>query len=828
MRFLHVSVCLFLLYLFISVQLMSDEEHIELIGQLFPDFVPILHHHSVCKTRHCSKLSHEEKERIRKERNREMFNHAWLDDDEIALSGREYWLCYIEGQGTFCLLCKEFHKVNPQNKKDEFCTVPCKRLKKSAIIVHKDSKKHQEAVEMQLMRTMSCFHKQTVVIKERENETLFSVFYLIYWLCKHSIANCNINSLLQVVDKVAPGTTCDFLHRSPASQREIIILFGDLLKDKVVKKVKASGCYSLLIDDMTDISTKEQMIAFIQCVYEGEIQTDFLFIEDIHQKGDSTSANAATLLKVVTETLAELGLTLEELVAMVTDGASVMTGPKSGLSARLKELIPLIICLHCICHRLALSCIDTLKCLKYIDQVLSYLTELWKLLEYSNQRMAVFLKVQMNLNDLSLNQSQKRKLGKRLKKAVQTRWLSSENSVKSALENYTAIIITLQELKDKNPTAAGLLVNLKKPEFLACMHVLGVVLPVLANISRAFQKSSVVFSQIPATLAKAKDDLEELTETNAATKNFKQHVQEIGDFVDINLSDKHTDYCDDLHERYTESLKDNIDNRFVDVPLLANLFTMFDITTIPDNKEDFKTHGNPEVIKVANHFFHEDDEKEKFEAEWSAFKYVLRDWQKNLTPPKHNAVEWCLKKVMITPGIDIAYPLIRHVAQVALTIPVTNAWPERGASLVKLVKTRLRSRMNNDLLNSLLHIHINGPELFTPELDTFISESVKMWQGAKQRKKLPKPRSKVVSTKPQVTSSCTQTEFAQVSAEVQTAVEDTSAAEKEEEAKKEEEELNAASVLLGLGKDDTESDEDSGWDDCFSSDDELMTTGRFG
>ena len=33
--------------------------------------------------------------------------------------------------------------------------------------------------------------KQTVEIIKRDNETLFPVFYLIYWLCRHSIA-CNI------------------------------------------------------------------------------------------------------------------------------------------------------------------------------------------------------------------------------------------------------------------------------------------------------------------------------------------------------------------------------------------------------------------------------------------------------------------------------------------------------------------------------------------------------------------------------------------------------------------------------------------------------------
>ena len=42
-------------------------------------------------------------------------------------------------------------------------------------------------------------------------------------------------------------------------------------------------------------------------------------------------------------------------------------------------------------------------------------------------------------------------------------------------------------------------------------------------------------------------------------------------------------------------------------------------------------------------------------------------------------------------------------------LPVTNAWRERGASAVKRVKSRMWSTMKNDLLNSLLHLSINGP-----------------------------------------------------------------------------------------------------------------------
>ena len=59
------------------------------------------------------------------------------------------------------------------------------------------------------------------------------------------------------------------------------------------------------------------------------------------------------------------------------------------------------------------------------------------------------------------------------------------------------------------------------------------------------------------------------------------------------------------------------------------------------------------------------------------------------------------------------YPCISKIAEVVLALPVSNSWPERGASKIKLIKSRVGSRLKNDLLNSLLKISINGPDVFS-------------------------------------------------------------------------------------------------------------------
>lgn len=56
-----------------------------------------------------------------------------------------------------------------------------------------------------------------------------------------------------------------------------------------------------MIDDLSDVSSLEQMVVFIQYIhpYIGTVQTDFLFIANLLEKSDS--ANSETLFNVLCE-----------------------------------------------------------------------------------------------------------------------------------------------------------------------------------------------------------------------------------------------------------------------------------------------------------------------------------------------------------------------------------------------------------------------------------------------------------------------------------------------------------------------------------------------
>ena len=70
-----------------------------------------------------------------------------------------------------------------------------------------------------------------------------------------------------------------------------------------LEKVKTGYCFGLLTDDVTDMSALEMLITFVQSFDNktGNIETSFLFIEDVLK--NSTSAKAETIFTALTTLL---------------------------------------------------------------------------------------------------------------------------------------------------------------------------------------------------------------------------------------------------------------------------------------------------------------------------------------------------------------------------------------------------------------------------------------------------------------------------------------------------------------------------------------------
>jgi len=716
------------------------------------------HQRDFCKEADCCSVSKNEAQQQRKQSYK--FQHSWLFKTSLSfcLTTEIWWAVYVEGEGLYCLLCRKHDTSNPQNKSKIFNKEPCKRFRPEALADHLQTIQHKNAVSAEMLQRVSCFQK---TLDEREKvaeDVLVKVFTAVYWLMKEELPNNKIKSLLQLLEQVGMNDLKHFLHRSQGALKEIFLTLGKTVQDTFLCKLKQAAHFGLLVDDVTDISVAEQMISFAQFYNKsgGEVETGFLSINNLLE--DSPSADASTITNCIIKTMDKFSLDSKKLASFVSDGASVMTGSRSGVATRLKELNPQLINFHCICHRLALACTDTLTSMSYISSVLKWLSQLWYLFQNSPKKMAVYLKTQAEMKELTLSTDKARcQVTRRLKKACTTRWLSFDASVKAVYSDYPALLHTLNSLKDGDATSLGLFTKVKDVKFIGTVYILSEVLPHLSNMSKIFQKGAVDFSRIAPTIEYTMEQLDEAVETKSPISKLKQDLQENGrlGLLDMNATQYHYQVLENLLCNYVDALKTNIENRFHESLPVVSAWSIFDPLKVPNKDHPgFKLYGKPQVQTIADHFTksipadQKESIQEEMKTEFAKLKYDMIRWKQDLPlecnpsefPCKVTATEWCLQRIC---SLSHFYPQLSNVADIMLSTPVSNAWPERGASCVKRVKTRFRSTLKNDMLQSLMHVSINGPVAGTEDAENLIERSVKDWTTAKNRRKLPRSQGTV-------------------------------------------------------------------------------------
>ena len=286
---------------------------------------------------------------------------------------------------------------------------------------------------------------------------------------------------------------------------------------------------------------------------------------------------------------------------------------------------------------------------------------------------------------------------------------------------------------------------MKKADFIGILYILKNVLPVLSTLSKVFQKGTIVFARITPMITASKNSLQRLVEDESPIEEFKRETS-TGNLACLELSKDEIQNTGTkmpaLCSKYVSALSDNINNRFQhSLPVVAS-FRIFHPVSIPS---EFEIYGKQDIKTLANHFFKGEENNAKclkLEAEWNNFKYELADWSKDYQAiPSSTTItstEWVLQRFLKQKATySRSYPLLLQVAEVCLSMPVSNVWPERGASALKRLKTCLRNSLKKEMLESLLHITINGPPVQSSE--HFISKAVALWKNTKKRRKLPLP-----------------------------------------------------------------------------------------
>ena len=220
------------------------------------------------------------------------------------------------------------------------------------------------------------------------------------------------------------------MYTSPDIQNEIIGILGLHVLRDIRNDITMSPFISILIDEATDLSNREQLTAVVRFVNdELEVSEEFVGLYNVDR------INSETLENAILDILLRLNIDIHKLRGQCYDGASVMSGTKTGVCTRILEKESRALYTHCYGHVLNLAANDTMKQISSLKESLETAFEICKLVKYSPQREAIFRSIKESTEQNSCG----------IRVMCPTRWSVRANSLKSILLNYETLFLTWDE-----------------------------------------------------------------------------------------------------------------------------------------------------------------------------------------------------------------------------------------------------------------------------------------------------------------------------------------------------------------------------------------------
>ena len=158
---------------------------------------------------------------------------------------------------------------------------------------------------------------------------------------------------------------------SPTSQNQIINVIGhDILRSKLITDIKTERFFSVLADEVCSHNV-EYLPLCLRFVDEScDIREEFVAFLKLPRVRATDIANA------IVSMLEGLGLSLQDLRGQGYDGASTMSGEKSGVQKQLRDRQPKALYTHCAGHSLNLAIVSScaIPCVRNCIDIVKSLT----------------------------------------------------------------------------------------------------------------------------------------------------------------------------------------------------------------------------------------------------------------------------------------------------------------------------------------------------------------------------------------------------------------------------------------------------------------------
>ena len=269
---------------------------------------------------------------------------------------------------------KEFFVIpHPTNNHQCLCLI-CRtiftQLKTHTIKRHVESK-HKSLIELpteakagKYERLLAAYEKERSSIVASTNigrKQLLATYKLAWIICqkKHPFSAAeDFMEFARLADPDSPVFT-----GAPDSRRTITRRSEDLadyiLRAELLPSIHQSPYFCLMLDDSLDKATHEQCLMMVRYIDVSTTEVISKFLSIVRIQG---TPDAKTIFEAVNQRAIDLGLPVDKLICITTDGASVMQGSRNSVTKYiLEKWNSLAFKQHCVIHKEVLGVKAALK-----------------------------------------------------------------------------------------------------------------------------------------------------------------------------------------------------------------------------------------------------------------------------------------------------------------------------------------------------------------------------------------------------------------------------------------------------------------------------------
>ena len=278
-----------------------------------------------------------------------------------------------------------------------------------------------------------------------------------------------------------------------------------------------------------------------------------------------------------------------------------------------------------------------------------------------------------------------------------------------------------------------------KQSTITAIYLLDFISPQVARLSKTLQTEkldlTIVSSLVDATLHTLDDSM------LAAANWVLELLDEMDDLMEATGIKITMDDISNFQERvgkpFVSDLKNNISSRFTSQDIVSSM-SIFDPRKVPNvDSPGFTSYGDSSIDTLIQHYG-EDREAQTIDGEEYLKKALIspelhtewKTFRQFFSKHPEEDMKLQLKELVTNVMLVSMFPNLNALANICLAIPVSTASVERSFSQMKMIKTRLRSRIGASSLSHLMKIAIESPEKLS---DDDLEQIIKVWNRKPRR-----------------------------------------------------------------------------------------------